>query len=204
MSKVAYSCPNCPKDPNKTFPTVRDPPVRPTMAIHQPALCPEDPDSPGSSCQSHHGNTPARTVSGGSRQSGILLSVPSWQYTSQNCVRRIPTVRDPPVSPTMAIHQPELYLEDSDSPGSSRQSHHGNTPASTVSGGSRQSVILLSVPSWQYTSQNCVRTIPTVQNGFRRRHCFFAEDPDRPKEVAFIFVLISVMRCIYMHTHYTN
>ena len=152
MSKVAYSCPNCPKDPNKTFPTVRDPPISPTMAIHQPqlcpddpddpdishimaihqsALCPEDPDSPGSSCQSHHGNTPARTASGGSRQSGILLSVPLWQYTSQHCVRRIPTVRDPPVSPIMAIHQPELCSEDPDSPGSSCRSQHPDSPRSS-------------------------------------------------------------------------
>ena len=146
------------------IPTVRDPPVSPIMAIHQPELCPDDPDSPGSSCQSHHGNTPARTVSGRSRQSGILLSVSSWQYTSQNCVRRIPTVRDPPVNPIMAIHQPQLCPDDPDSPGSSCQSHHGNTPARTVSGGSRQSGILLSVPSWQYTSQNCVRTIPTVRD----------------------------------------
>ena len=140
------------------------------MAIHQRELCPEDPDSPGSSCQSHHGNTPARTVSGGSRQSGILLSVPgsrqsgillsipSWPHTRHNCVRRIP------VSPIMAIHQPELCPEDPESPGSSCQSHHGNTPARTVSGGSRQSGILLLVPSWQYTSQNCVRRIPTVRD----------------------------------------
>ena len=150
------------------------------MAIYQPELCPEDPDSPGSSCQSHHGNTPASTVSGGSRQSRILLSVPSWQYTSQNCVRRIPTVRDPPVSPIMEIHQPALCPEDPDSPGSSCQSHHGNTPARTVSGQSRQSRI-------------------ASDDG-----TVFAEDPDRPKEIAFRFVLISVMRCTYMHTHYIN
>ena len=106
------------------------------MAIHQPELCPEDPDSPGSSCQSHHGNTPARTVSGRSRQSGILLSVPSWQYTSQNCVRRIPTVRDPPVSPIMAIHQPELCPEDPDSPGSSC-----GVPSKTSQATSLQSLI---------------------------------------------------------------
>ena len=161
-----YTSHNCVRRISK----VRDPPVSPIMAIHEPELCPEDPESLGSSCQSNHGNTPARTVSRGSRQSGILLSVPSWQYTSQNCVRRIPTVRDPPVGPRfptvrdppvdpiMATHPPQLCPEDT------CQSHNGNTPARTVSGGSRKSGIILSVPPWQYTSQNCVRRIPTVRD----------------------------------------
>ncbi len=123
--------------------------------------CPEDPDSPGYSWQSLTSEweysvrriptvrdppdcpllVSENTVSGGSRQSGILLTFPylwvriqcpedpdspgySWQSLTSEweySVRRIPTVRDPTDCPLLVSEN-------------------------TVSGGSRQSGILLTVP----------------------------------------------------------
>ena len=49
-------------------------------------------------------------MSGGSRQSGILLLVLKYKCCCQYYVRRIPTVRDPPVSPELYQYSYQYYM----------------------------------------------------------------------------------------------
>ena len=55
----------------------------------------------------------------GSQQSEILLLVLNYYCSCQYYVRRIPTVRNPPVGPELPLQLPVLCPEDPDSPGSS-------------------------------------------------------------------------------------